>query len=210
MKYFRTVYSEALFKFPMDETSIFEIISDDSDEELYRYGSFSWNIDHFVKMLSNQVPKAVNLLFIPEEFWIYEKDAFDMDLCFWIGLQKYRNEFVTYKYANMAYNVINMHMQDCIRNPMTASRANPLDLVRIAFWLEIAISTITYREVDYPMFYVLNDLDSLKTKHELISRILGREMHLKSLIKGEEKLEKEVSDKTQNKVLSLRERMCVL
>ena len=66
----KTLYSEALVGFPFNYNSIF-VIEKERTNKNNEYSSHGWNLEYFMSLLLNGVPRAINLLFITPNYWIY-------------------------------------------------------------------------------------------------------------------------------------------
>lgn len=201
---FKSLYSEALIGFPYNENCIFSIVTEERGDN-NRYHSLEWNHNYFFDLLLNQAPRAVNLLFITPDFWIVPDTDWSErnQLEFWDQLRTHRNAFVTKEYAKNANDTINLFVDRCIRNRITSQRANMLDLARILYAQEILMSIINTRYVNYPLEIIAKQIDSCKTKHEMISKVIGRQNIVDKVIEKGDIL-KHVSGFTKNQVSRLR------
>lgn len=177
----KTIYGEALFRFPMNKNSIFTITDERDKSDYFRYGSLIWNTDYLITLLSCQVPKAVNLLFIPESYWIFEKDDVNTDMSLWTKLKEMKKEFITEHYAEVYNNILTMQIDRYIRNKETTKYTDILDLVKLLFNIETGCAILNYGEIKYPMDGLLNSLSLMYDKNVLISRIIGRHIHFSYL-----------------------------
>lgn len=197
---FKSLYSEALVGFPYNENSIFTITTEETKENNI-YSSLEWNVKYFFALLLNEVPRAVNLLFIPPNYWIIpdSDNSKRIQIEFWERLRTNRGAFVTRKYAETANDTINMFIDGCIRNKVTASNSTMLDLARILYYQEILMSVINIRHINYPLGIIEKEINSCKNKTELISKVIGRQNIVDNVIKDKTIL-KYVSGFTKNQI----------
>ena len=203
---FKSIYGESLMNFPYTDSSLITITTEENNEN-NKYHSLEWNTNYFFDLLLNEVPKAVNVLFITPDFWLIPdvKNTHETrkQLDFWEQVRTHRNAFVTKKYAETANDTINLFIDRCIRNRITSRNATMYDLAMILFAQEILAAVINTRFIHFPLLAIQKEIEMCKDKYEMTSKIIGRQNIVDGSVKSGNLL-KHVNGFTKNQINKLR------